>query len=191
MKYLRLFSPVILLSLLVPSCSGSNGANAVRESTSAISSGASISSGEAGFSCKLDGKEFSASGTDQNINAAFLITSGEDKGSIFFTLYDVNNPAGSLLFLFPGKAGTTTFDPNYKFSLTAYVTRDHINYVDNPLTVTINSITAGGIFGNFSGKYTLSSANAGNAKSVVGVTNGKFEIPFSNSADWKKIYHAE
>ena len=119
------------------------------------------------------------------------MTSGEDKGSIFFTLSDVNNPAGSLNFLVPGKVGTTTFDPNYKFSLTAYVTKDYINYVDNTLTVTINSITAAEIFGTFSGKYTLSTPNAGNAKSMVEVTDGKFDIPFSNSADWKKTYHAE
>jgi hypothetical protein len=190
MKQLHFFFLFLLPTFGLVSCGGSSQGNKTTDSTSAISSDNNTSTGDASFSCMLDGKELSGKGTDQNINAAFHMT-GEDKGRIFFRLSDVNNPSESLNFLVPAKEGTTTFDPTYAYSLTAYVTKDYINYVDNPLTVTINSLSAVRISGTFSGKYTLSTANAGNAKPVVEVTDGKFDIPFSNSAEWKKTYHAE
>ncbi len=145
----------------------------------------------ASFSCMLDGKEFSGSGTDENINAAFHLK-GDDKGQIFFRLSDLNEPGEKLMFEAPGKKGSTTLSATPTFGYIGYITKDYINYLDNPLTVTITSINASRVSGTFSGKYTLSEGSSdSNAKKTIIVTEGKFDIPFSTSADWKKFYNAE
>jgi len=153
-------------------------------------SGAS-SNGDASFSCMLDGKEFSGSGTDENINAAFHLK-GDDKGQIFFRLSDLKEPGEKLMFEVPGKKGSTTLSATSTFSYIGYITKGYINYLDNPLTVTITSINAARVSGTFSGKYTLSEGSGDSkAKETIAVTEGKFDIPFSTSADWKKLYNAE
>ncbi len=151
----------------------------------------SPSNGDASFSCKLDGKEFSGKGTDQNINAAFHLT-GDDKGQIFFRLSDMNDIGEQLTFEVPGKEGSTTFNVTPTYSYDGYNTSDFATYIDDPLTVTINSISSSRVSGTFSGKYTLQKGS-GNSKSkqTIEVTDGKFDIPFSTSADWIKFYHAE
>jgi hypothetical protein len=190
-NYLLLF--LSTASLLFFSCNGKNSnANANKESdnSNASASGAP-SKGDASFSCKLDGKTISGSGTDENINAAFHLT-GDDKGQIFFRLSDMNNTGDKFQFQIPGKTGSTTFTVSPTYSYAGYSTSNFATYLDNPLTVSVSSITASGISGTFSGKYTLSKGTGdANSKQTIEVTDGKFDIPFSTSADWKKMYHAE
>jgi hypothetical protein len=180
---------------LLYSCSGNTNSNALKDNTSSSTSSTENSSansnGNASFSCMLDGKEFSGSGTDQNINAAFHLK-GDDKGQIFFRFSDLNNPEEKLNFQVAAKEGSTTFNVTPTYSYMGYTTKGYINYLDNPLTVTITSLTATRVSGTFSGTYILSKGSAdSNAKQTIEVTDGKFDIPFSASADWKKMYNAE
>jgi hypothetical protein len=139
----------------------------------------------------LDGKEFSGTGTDQNINAAFHLT-GENKSQIMIRLSRLDNPEEKLMFQVAAKEGSTTFNVTPTYSYIGYITKGYINYLDNPLTVTITSLTATRVSGTFSGTYTLSKGSGdSNAKQTIEVTDGKFNIPFSASANWKKMYNAE
>ena len=193
MKKLKLILWIFLSALLFVSCSGKTAANSGKDSTSINSStsNTSASDGDATFSCMLDGKEFSGSGTNQNINAAFHLT-GDNKGQIFFRLSDMNNIGDKLMFQVPAKEGSTTFNVTPTYSYNGYITGDFASYIDDPVTVTINSISSSGVSGTFSGKYTLQKGS-GNSKSkqTIQVTDGKFDIPFSTSAQWKKLYNAE
>jgi hypothetical protein len=149
------------------------------------------SDGDASFSCILDGKEFSGKGTDQNINAAFHLT-GNNKGQIFFRLSDMNNIGDKLMFQVPSKEGSTTIKVSPTYSYGGYITSDFATYIDDPVMVTINSISSSRVSGTFSGKYTLQKGSGNsNLKQTIEITNGKFNIPFSTSAHWKQLYHAE
>jgi len=149
------------------------------------------SDGDASFSCILDGKEFSGKGTDQNINAAFHLT-GNNKGQIFFRLSDMNNIGDKLMFQVPSKEGSTTIKVSPTYSYSGYITSDFATYIDDPVMVTINSISSSRVSGTFSGKYTLQKGSGNsNLKQTIEITNGKFNIPFSTSAQWKQLYHAE
>ena len=190
----QLFITVIIsLSLALCSCSGNN---ATKESNIMNAAGSpiattSISTSDASFSCIIDGKKFSGKGTDQNINAAFHLT-GNNKGQIFFRLSDMNNNGDKLMFQVPDKEGSTTINVTPAHSYGGYVTGDFANYIDDPVMVTINSISSSGVSGTFSGKYTLQKGSGNsNSKQTIEVTDGKFDIPFSTSAQWKQLYHAE
>ena len=106
-------------------------------------------------------------------------------------LADPDNPVQKLNFDLPNKAGTTTITILPKFSFEGYVTKDWVVYVDDGLTVNITTLSATRVSGTFSGNYRLENANTPNAKVSLQVTDGKFDIPFSTSAQWKKFYHAE
>lgn len=193
MNDIKLITLIFSSAILFVACSGNSAANSSKDSTSVntSTSNTSASDGDASFSCMLNGKKFSVSGTDQNANAAFHLA-GTNKGQIFFRFSDLNNPEEKLNFQVPGKEGATTFNVTPTYSYIGYITKDNINYLDNPLTVTITSLTATRISGTFSGTYTLSKGSAdSNAKQTIEVTDGKFDIPFSTSADWKKLYNAE
>ena len=170
---------IVLLSFLLPACSGSNTANATKDSTSSVSSAASISSGEASFSCKIDGKEFSGKGTDQIVNAASV----HAPGIIYFTLTPVYSGdisadlrAGGFGFEVPDK-GTTIIrgveNPDYSIGYTPVNTKNN-NYDCKEMTFTITSSSASRIAGTFSG--TLIEPKTGRD---VPVTDGKFDIPYS------------
>lgn len=159
--------------------------------TSARKSSSSPSGDDASFSCKLDGKQVSGKGTDQNINAAFHLT-GDNKGQVFFRLSDMNNIGDKLQFQVPGKVGATTFSVSPTYSYGGYTTSDFANYIDDPVTVNVTSISASRISGTFSGRYSLQKGSGNsNSKQTMEVTDGKFDIPFSTSAQWKQLYHAE
>ena len=186
----------LILIVLIPlslfcSYNANGNSNTLKGTTSGIFSGPYATGDDASFSCMLDGKKFSGSGTDQNINAAFHLK-GDQKGQIFIRFSDLNNPEEKLNFQVAAKEGSTTINVTPTYSYIGYVTKGYINYFDNPLTVTITSLTAARVSGTFSGTYTLSKGSAGsNAKQTIEVTAGKFDIPFSTSADWKKMYNAE
>ncbi len=190
MKLIRIFIIALLVSIL-PACSGNSDVAVVKENISSVGPNTTSSGDDAGFSCKLGGKIISGSGTDQNINAAFHL-SGDDKGQIFFRLSDMNNPGNKLQIEVPGKVGSTTLTVSPTASYSGYTTSDYANYLDNPLTVTVSSISTSRVSGTFSGTYTLQKGSGdSNTKQKIDVTDGKFDIPFSTSADWKKLYHAQ
>lgn len=191
MKKLILFFLFFAAAFGLLSCGGNAPDNSAGKTTSAASPDNNSSAGEASFSCKLDGKEISGKGTDQNINGAFHLT-GENKGQIFFRLSDINNSGDKLQFQVPARTGQTIINnaPNHNYI--GYVTQDLANYIDDSITVTINSFSAARVSGTFSGKYSLQEGSGNNnSKQTIEVTDGKFDIPFSTSAQWKQLYNAE
>ena len=175
-------------------CSGATGSSASRDSSAGTApaagsdAGPSSGDGNASFSSKLDGVDFSSGKGTDNLNAAFRLK-GEDR-HIFFMLCDPDNPVQKLSFEVPGQVGSTTLTITPKYIYGGYTNKDWVSYNDDGLTITINSISATRVSGTFSGKYKAP-ANAPSAKPEVEVTDGKFDIPFSTSAQWKKTYQAE
>ncbi len=183
-----IITAMFIITLL--SCGSAPSGNTNNKSTSTPTSSATTDD-DASFSCILDRKEFSGKGTDQNINAAFRLK-GDDKGQIFFRLSDMNNIGDKLNFQVPAKTGPTTFNVTPIYGYGGYSTSDFANYIDDPITVTITSISSARVAGTFSGKYTLQKGTGNNnSKQTIEVTDGKFDIPFSTSAQWKQMYHAE
>ncbi|MFI5186167.1 MAG: hypothetical protein ACHQF0_05550 [Chitinophagales bacterium] len=191
MKYLNSFTVIFLSAIIFISCSGSSATNTTADSAATASANTTSSDPDASFSCMLDGKEFSGKGTDQNINAAFHLT-GDNKGQIFFRLSNMDDPGNKLMFQVAAKTGSTTFSISPTYSYGGYTTADFATYIDDPITVTITSISSTRVTGAFSGKYTLQKGSGNNSsKQTIEVTDGKFDIPFSTSAEWKQMYHAE
>ncbi|MEP7144970.1 MAG: hypothetical protein ABI707_18945 [Ferruginibacter sp.] len=181
----------ILLIFLLTGCFGNSQKNVTKENNSSAIDAQTISTNDARFSCMLDNKEFSGTGTDQNINAAFHLT-GDNKGQVFFRCSKLDKPEEKLMFQVAANQGSTTFSVTATHSRVGYITNGYVNYLDDPLTVTITSLSAARISGTFSGKYTLDKGSGNtNAKQTIVVTDGKFDIPFSTSAQWKKLYNAE
>jgi hypothetical protein len=176
-------APIIFFaSIVFLSCAGAAAGN-----TSDDAAG-KASDGNAGFSAKIDGVNFSSNKGSDNLNAVFRLKEGEKH--LFFMLTDIDNPIQKLNFEIPAKVGATTITILPKFSYTGYVNKDLAPYDDDGGTITINSLTSTRVSGTFSGTYK---AEAGwpKAKPTVQVTEGKFDIPFSTSAQWKKMYQAE
>jgi hypothetical protein len=175
-------------------CSGASGSNGSKDNASgpvpaaASDAGSSSGGGNASFSCKLDGVDFSSNKGTDNLNAAFRLATGERH--VFFMLCDPDNPVQKLNFEVPGQASSTTVTITPKYAYGGYTNKDWVSYNDDGLTVTISSISATRVSGTFSGKYKAP-ANTPNAKPEIEVTDGKFDIPFSTSAQWKKMYQAE
>lgn len=185
----KFISVVIILFVIILFSCGSTSSNDAKKDIATSSdqtSSATAAGNEASFSCILDGRKISRTGTDQNINAAFHLT-GDDKGKIVFRLSNLDNAGEKFQFEVPGKVGATTTN-----NFIGYTNSDMAPYLDNPITVVITSINNSGISGTFSGTYILQKGwENTNSKQTIEVTDGKFDIPFSTSADWKKLYHAE
>lgn len=170
---LLLFLPVFILL----SCSGNSQSNKKNDVGSSTSN-TNASSGEASFSCKIDGKDFSGKGTDQIVNAATV----QAPGIIYFTLspsfsgdISADLRAGGFGFEVPDK-GTTIIrgveNPAYSIGYTPVNTKN--NYACKEMTFTITSSSTSRISGTFSG--TLIEPKTGRNAPVA---DGKFDIPYS------------
>jgi hypothetical protein len=180
---------VFFAALPFVGCSGAAAGNTTAGKTVTDNTAAgNTADGNASFSAKIDGVDFSANKGSDNLNAAFRLKEGEKH--LFFMLTDIDNPIQKLNFEIPAKVGATTITILPKYSYTGYVNKDFAPYDDDGVTITINSLTSTRVSGTFSGTYK---AEAGwpKAKPTVQVTDGKFDIPFSTSAQWKKMYQAE
>jgi hypothetical protein len=162
-------------------CSCNNAAQENKGSGAAASSDASktsASSGDASFSCKIDGKDFSGKGTDQIVNAASV----HAPGIIYFSLSPsfTGDPGadirgGGIGFEVPDK-GTTVIRgvENSDYSIGYNPPNEPTNtYNCKEMTVTINS-SGTTVTGTFSG--TLIEPKTGRE---VPVSDGKFDIPYS------------
>jgi hypothetical protein len=189
-----LIAGLLCSSLSLAACSGTassepstpNSASATQASATQASS---ASSAGASFSATIDGTQFSSDKGTDNLNAAFSITA-DGQQRLFFMLADPDNPVRKLNFDIPDKEGPTTISILPKYSFEGYVTKDWVVYVDDGLTVNITSRSATRLSGTFSGNYRLENEKTPNNKVSLQVTDGKFDIPFSTSAQWKKMYHA-
>lgn len=146
----------------------------------------------ASFSAIVDGTKFSSNSGTDNLNAAFHIKGDDGVVTTFFMLANPENPVQKLNFELPEKTGATTIRILPKYSFEGYVTGQMAAYVDDDVTVNVTTYTAARIAGTFSGNYKLEDPKSfPNAKAEIRITDGKFDIPFSTSASWKKFYHAQ
>jgi hypothetical protein len=146
----------------------------------------------ASFSAIVDGTKFSSNTGTDNLNAAFHIKGDNGIVTTFFMLADPENPVQKLNFELPEKTGSTTIRILPKYSFEGYVTGQWTAYLDDGVTVNVTTYTATRIAGTFSGSYKLENPKGfPNAKPEIQITDGKFDIPFSTSASWKKVYHAQ
>ncbi|HEY4110354.1 hypothetical protein [Puia sp.] len=175
MIQLKLLSPFVFAFAILMACTGAAGSNT-------NGSGG----GDASFSAKIDGRVFSSTGTDQNTNAAFRLKGTEKH--IFFKLADKDDPSERLNFEVPAQQGSTAIDPAIGYN--GYI-KGFVTYLDGAVTIHVTSITATRISGTFSGKYKAQKGSPANTPPVIQITDGKFDIPFSTSAQWKKFYQAE
>ncbi|MEP6950396.1 MAG: hypothetical protein ABI863_14020 [Ginsengibacter sp.] len=179
MKQTKIFiGPIILLSILCFCCKAKNSnANTGKdsaESNTAIT--AASSSGDASFSCKIDGKDFSGKG-----NAGYLSAFKSGNGIVKFVLANMEpNQQGipEQLSFTVADHGTTTMHnsnstDNGSYSAN-YSPRDYPDaFGFNEVTVTV-APDASGIKGTFSG--TLFDPQS---KKEFSVTDGKFDLPWS------------
>jgi hypothetical protein len=182
MKQTKLFiGSTILVSLLYFSCKGNNSnATTAKDSASSNTATATAStSGDASFSCKIDGKDFSGNGSDNYANAAFKT----NPGIISFTLVKMDKTQRGIPEQFSftvADHGITTMHnsnstDNGNFSA-KYSPRDYNDaFGFREVTVTITSSDASGIKGTFSGTLI----NPQGDKEIP-VTDGKFDLPWSS-----------
>ena len=167
MKQIKKFALIILIPLsLLCSCNGNSNANASKDSNSSSTSSAKNSSanstGDASFSCKIDGKEFSSSEKTEMLNVAVNLI-GRNKGKVFYSFVSLKeNASGTvdmLSFIVPGQQGSFTLTASNGAPGSDDYMLQGIFYVPNPVTVNIISISATKIAGIFSGncQYTFRS----------------------------------
>jgi hypothetical protein len=184
MDWVKIFYAAIFPACLFLACSN-NSANASKGNSNdtlrkmEASSNSTTSGGDASFSCKIDGKDFSGKGTDQFVNAASV----HAPGIIYFSLASnfsgdpgADMRAGGLGFEVPDKGTTTIRDvENSDYSIAYNPPNQPTNtYKCKEMTITINS-SGGRVKGTFSG--TLIEPKTGRD---VPVTDGKFDIPYSS-----------
>ncbi|MEP6950124.1 MAG: hypothetical protein ABI863_12645 [Ginsengibacter sp.] len=149
--------------------------------TSSTENPSENSTGDASFSCKIDGKDFSGNGTDQILNAASL----HAPGIIYFNLsskftgdVSADMRCGGFGFEVPDK-GTTIVRgvevPAYSIGYTPPGSAATVNYECKEMTVTITSSGGSRVTGTFSGTMIEPKTNR-----EVPVTDGKFNIPYSS-----------
>jgi hypothetical protein len=178
MKYLKSFSPILFSACLLLACSGNNSSSTGKDSVpdNAAVSG-TASTGNASFSCKIDGKDFSGKGSSSYANAV-IVTS---PGVINFVLVPMEKQQGvpPQFNFFVADHGTTTMHNSNSPDNGNYSAKYSPGGVDNTfgfkeVTVVITSSDASGIKGTFAG--TLFDPQN---KKEISVTDGKFDLPWS------------
>jgi hypothetical protein len=183
MKFLNRFAFFFIIASF-GACSSNNAAkgdnsNAAVASPDASKTSSSSSSGDASFSCKIDGKDFSGKGTDQILNAASV----HAPGIIYFNLSptytgDLSSDLrqGGFGFEVPDH-GTITIRnvENSDYSIAFNPPNDPKNgYTCKEMVITINS-SATRVTGTFGGTFIDPKTHKD-----VAVTDGKFDIPYSS-----------
>ena len=184
MKQIKKLIQITLIPLsLLYSCNGNGNSNTSKDSTSSISStknSSTNSTGDASFSCKLDGKEFSGTGSSSYANAV-IVTS---PGVINFVLVPMEKQQGvpPQFNFFVADHGTTTMHNSNSTDNGQYSAKYSPGGVDNTfgfkeVTVVITSSDASGVKGTFSG-ILFDPQN----KKEISVTDGKLDLPWSPSS---------
>ena len=171
---------MLVVSCILFACSSNSSTSAaIGESSNAASdnSGGGSSKGDASFSCKIDGKDFSGTGTDQMSNAAMVTKPGIINFILSPIVAGQTGVPAQFAFYVADKGTTTihgTDNPNYSAHYSPANTIDN-NYQCKELTVTITSSGSSRVTGTFSGTLTEPGTDR-----TVPVTDGKFDIPYSS-----------
>jgi len=173
MKKLKQLSLIILLFHLY-SCNNSSSAS-VNQAHAATASTAASTGGDASFSCKIDGKDFSGKGNDSYSNVA-IVTS---PGVINFVLVPMEKQQGvpAQINFFVADHGTTTIHASNNGDYAAKYSPGGIDndYTCKEIVVNISSADGSRVKGTFSG--ILIDPKTDNKE--IAVTDGKFDIPYS------------
>ncbi|HEY5408085.1 MAG TPA: hypothetical protein VIJ92_13405 [Ginsengibacter sp.] len=174
MKKLKQLSVIIFLFYLC-SCNNSSSASG-NQAHATTTSTTAATGGDASFSCKIDGKDFSGMGTDQMANATMVTT----PGIISFILSPVVAGQEGLPAQFAfhvADKGTTTIhgtdNPNYSTRYTP--ANSTANDECKDMIIIITSSGTSRVTGTFSGTLTEPGTDR-----TVPVTDGKFDIPYSS-----------
>ena len=179
MKHFKLITTIFLSAIILAACSGNSDVNAVKDSAIENTStlGGTVSGGDASFSCKIDGKDFSGTGNDQLANAAFM----EQGGSLKFVLMPIVSGQKGIpqqMNFSVADKGTTIVhgsdNPDYSVVYSEANAVDN-NYTCKEMTVRITSSGASRVTGTFSGTLIEPKTDR-----EVPVTDGKFDIPYSS-----------
>jgi len=193
MQFIKFISALLVSANFLLGCSGSSGNGGNKDISSSVNESATSSSGNANFSCTIDGTPVSGGTIDdmQLQNAAFIYPP-KDNGpqTVLFDL--LSNKKGddfySYRFSLPDKEGeyhathgsydqthtSVTLDFNLRSS------NNFARYNEDSIKVTIDKLTSSRISGTFSGVWKLSSdTRSPQYKDKMVVSNGKFDIPFS------------
>jgi hypothetical protein len=195
MKYTKLLSTLLVASSLFVACSGGSSASSAKDpaSDNSATSGASRS-GNATFSCVIDGQPVSGGIIDDGLqqtngyqsNVAYIVDVDQGKELLFY-LSDPKstNSQGvhSLRFAVPDKTGNSTFGPDengWGIEVDIIINKGHTaRYNSDSFTINVSSLSATSVTGTFSGKFTLNGNINDADKKAIEVTDGKFDIPFS------------
>jgi len=184
MRYMKTLFAFIFLSLSLLSCSGNENENKGNLSSDDSSQKNDATAGP-GFSCLLDGVQITGNAIDnlQLQNTAFIYPNDAGGKRLLFFLVSSENAAKTkkgCMFKIrcPDQVGTYMQsgldNRKNKCHITlSFSSVGRLDYYEDSITITINSITPSRITGNFSG--TLSDA----LRKHVIVRDGKFDIPFS------------
>lgn len=179
MKQKKIFIAIIVLaSLLFFACNGNNGnANTGKDSVESNTSTATASSSDdASYYCKIDGKVFSGKGTNGFVNTAFA-TTPDITNFVLMSVVAVQQGVPAQFAFHVANKGTTTVhgtdNSNYSVKYSPENSVDY-DYQSKEMTVTITSSGGSRFTGTFSGTLIVPRTD-----SVVPVTDGRFDIPYS------------
>lgn len=188
MKYL-LFATSIFLTASFAACN-SNNANATNNKSEPAAQNApsSSSTGDAVFSYNLDGTKISGGEVDalMTSNVAGVTKSNGNSDMLSFFLNDAykdETVAHSLRFEIPDKTGTVALtagedNGHVELFLGSGGEGKYVVYGNEAFTVTVTNVSSTRVSGTFSGQEKLvESTGTGTGKSVLTITDGKFDIP--------------
>ena len=200
MKFLKIILLFIFPSIILFSCSGNNSSNTPvgnpEESSQSVTPPSS--SGNASWSCVIDGELASGNimDKDEQYNAGY--TTDVDKGkSLQFKLTNIktDDPLASftrsLRFSIPDKSGNMTFGHDEDaWGIQVNIIPEKVGdafpvataqYNSDSITVNITNLTGSRVAGTFSGKFMLGPDTPKGGKDFINITDGKFDIPMSTT----------
>lgn len=200
MKFLKIVLLSIFSAIILFSCSGNN--NGPADSSNNIeatqSPSTTSSSGNASWSCVIDGQPASGNilDKDQQYNAGY--TTDVDKGkSLQFKLTNIktDDPLASftrsLRFSIPDKSGNMTFGHDEDaWGIQVNIIPEKVGdafpvataqYNSDSITVNITNLSSTRVTGTFSGKFMISPDTPKGGKDFINITDGKFDIPMSTT----------
>jgi hypothetical protein len=194
MKHVKFLSLTILLTLFLFACSENNNnkTSSSGDKETDPPSTATSSAGNANWSAVIDGQPVSGGLIDDGLqqtngyqsNVAYIVDVDQGKELLFYLSDPKNkNSRGvhSLRFAVPDKTGSSSFGPDedgWGIEVDIVVNKDHTaRYNSDSFTINTTSLSAAGVSGTFSGKFSLNGNITDTDKKAIEVTDGKFDIP--------------
>ena len=197
MKHLKFLTPIILSTVFLFACSGksNNKTSLLGDKKTDPPSTSTSSASNASWSCVIDGQPVSGGQISSyqgpegyQSNEAHIVDVSQGKELLFY-LADPESTSSqgvhSLRFAVPDKTGSMSYGPEedgWGIEVDIVVNKDHTaRYFSDSFTINIASLSAAGVSGTFSGKFTLNGNITDTDKKEIEVTDGKFSIPMTKN----------